>query len=730
MSSTFAGLNTMTRGLAAQQIALDTVGHNVANASTAGYSRQNVNLATTTPETLYTGSGSVQKGTGVAVTSIVRARDTLVDKQMWQENSTLNYGKSTQSSQAKIEAAFNEPTDTGVQTVLNTFWDSLQTLATNASDVSVRTVVRDQGASLVSTLQHSAQQLTDMVGDINANIDLKVSSVNQTTSEIASLNTQIKNIEAGGLDHANDLRDKRDLLVDQLSALVDVRTTESADGTYTIQAGNAVLVNGSDSLKLTTATPNGGVTKDPDYGYEIKNISIAGTFQPVTFTNGEIKGLIDMRDSQPSGVNNVIGVKGYLDKLSTMSQFLLQDFNQVNRSGYGTDNTTNNNFFGAAGSPDYTTAAVSGAFTKGDWIKKLQVNPDLYATSGLAKIAAKSAGDSIGVTQADSAGVVKANGGSAAVFATGTYTAGNASTLVKASINVTTPGTIDSIDYISSTDGGTTWSAATNVLGSGPYNLTISGLAVTMNISSNVNNNNLDTYSYTLDKNTATSSITVTSPTGAGTGTVTSATGTYLKGDTATAVVVAPFDNTITPTVGASINSTTGQVLKIKYSTDGGVSWSSSATTLNGDGTFTIPVSGITVKFQIANNTSNSANNQYKFTISKGNVASGDNALLLGNRLKTDTVGTLGNASLDSYYSSMISSLGVQGQDAIRLTANQQTLVDQITNWRESVSGVNMDEEMTNMIKYQKGYAAAARMLTTMDDMLDKLINSTGMVGR
>lgn len=725
MSSTFAGLNTMVRGLYAQQISLDTVGHNVSNASTTGYSRQTVDLATTTPETVYTSNSSVQKGTGVSVVSITRARDALIDKQMWKETSSLKYGETTQSSLAKIEGAFGEPTDTGVQSVLNDFWDSLQTLATNASDVGTRTAVRERGVALVNTLQHSAQQLKDMVADINSTIDVKVSSVNQTASEIASLNKQIRNIEVGGMDHANDLRDKRDLLVDQLSALVDVRVTEKSDGTYTVQAGNVILVNGDDTQKLTTATPSGTATIDPDYGYEIKNITIAGTYQPVTFANGEIKGLLDMRDSED------FGVKGYLDKLSTISQFLLQDFNEVNRSGYGTDNTTNNNFFGAGGvvDPDYQDSAISGAFTKGDWIKKLEVNPDLFdTTNGIAKIAAKSAGNSIGVAQTN------LTGGAAVVFATGNYTGGTNPTLVKTSITAAA-GSITQVDYVTSTDGGTTWSAATTVAGSGPYNITINGLAVTMNLTASANNATSDVYSYTLDKDTATSSITVTGSNSAGgVGTIASATGTYTKGDTATAVVVKAFDTNTAPTASVtaatSMNSTTGQILKIKYSTDGGTNWSTTATTLSADGTFSIPINGITVKLQLASDTDNTTADQYNFTLSKGNVASGDNAVLLSNRLKSDTRTSLGDANLDGYYSAMISALGVQSQDSIRLTDNQQTLVDQITNWRESVSGVNMDEEMTNMIKFQKGYSAAARMLTTMDEMLDTLINSTGTVGR
>jgi flagellar hook-associated protein 1 FlgK len=72
----------------------------------------------------------------------------------------------------------------------------------------------------------------------------------------------------------------------------------------------------------------------------------------------------------------------------------------------------------------------------------------------------------------------------------------------------------------------------------------------------------------------------------------------------------------------------------------------------------------------------------------------------------------------------------VQVQNAERLVDNQTTLIGQITNWRESAAGVNMDEEMSNMIRFQKGYSAASRVVTAIDEMLDKLINSTGTVGR
>lgn len=493
MSSTFAGLNTMGRGLYAQQVSLDTVGHNIANSNTAGYSRQNVNLVTTNPQTYYGVNGTFQMGTGVNISSVTRARDTFVDKQMWKESSTLGYGQTMQDSLSKVEGVFHEPSDTGVQTVLNQFWTSLQTLSTNASDSGTRTTVQQRGIELVSAVQHANQQFQDMITDINMSVKLKVSSINQITSEIGSLNHQIVTIETGGVDHANDLRDRRDLLVDELSQMANLNVTEDKAGNYQIQTSGVTLVDGNGSQNLDTVT-----SKDSYFGYQVENVVVAGSTQAVNFTDGEMKGLIDSRDSTQTGV------KGYLDKLDTVSKFLLTDFNSVHKSGFGTDGTTGNNFFGIAGRNYGAWSPNNG---EGGWIKELQVSSDILTpNTGINKIAAKSLS-------------------------------------------------------------------------------------------------------------------------------------------------------------------------------------------------------------------------------SQGN-ASGDNAVLLGNKLKTDISAALGNSSLDNYYSTLISALGVQAQDAKRMTQNQTTLITQITNWRESTAGVNMDEELTNMIRFQKGYNSAARVLTTMDEMLDKLINSTGVVGR
>ncbi|WP_371372084.1 flagellar hook-associated protein FlgK [Sporomusa aerivorans] len=617
MRSTFAGLNTIVLGLTAQKLSLDTVGHNVANANTEGYSRQRVNLATALPQTLYAGNGSVQIGNGVLAQSIVRIRDTFVDQQMWKESSTLGYGQTMLDNLGKIEGVFQEPTDTGMQTVLDKFWKAWNTLSTNASDNSARTALRENGVALVDAIQQANTQLRNQISDINDVVKIRVGSVNQITSEVLSLNKQIVMVEASGTDNANDLRDRRDYLVDQLSKIVNVQVTEETNGSYTIQSSGVTLVDHNGVTKLATKS-----SQDPDYGYEVVNVVTAAGEVPVRFTNGELAGLIDARDKTSASAGgdpreSDISCKAYLNKLSSMSQFLLQEFNAVQRDGYGLDGGTGYNFFGASGnssatdynnSANYLTLFGSTSPKAKDWIDQLHVNQDLFdSVNGLSHIAAK--------TQVGSLTIAKTDLDAPALRVGGTYPSGVA---LPASYQVT---------------------VNRNTLGM------ITGVS----------------YTYT-DKN----------------GTTVSGNGTLM------------------------LNSATGTS---KYDLGG----------------MTITV-----------DTTYQKTCTYKFTTlseSQGNAA-GDNAVNLANRLKVDTSATLTNSSLDTFYGSMIGALGVQADNADRLTTNQQTLVNQITNWRSSVAGVNLDEEMSDMIRFQKGYSSAARVLTAMDEMLDKLINGTGVVGR
>jgi flagellar hook-associated protein 1 FlgK len=113
-----------------------------------------------------------------------------------------------------------------------------------------------------------------------------------------------------------------------------------------------------------------------------------------------------------------------------------------------------------------------------------------------------------------------------------------------------------------------------------------------------------------------------------------------------------------------------------------------------------------------------------------GQVGNGENALKLAWLLKSETFSSLGDNTLSDYYDSLIAKLGVDAEKAKVTHANQQILVGHLKNMQESVAGVSLDEEMANLIRFQNSYNAAARMMTAIDETLDKLINGTGIVGR
>lgn len=611
MRSTFSGLNTLVRGLYAQQLSLDTVSHNVANAATEGYSRQRVNLSTTLPETIFAAHGSLQVGTGVDIQSVVRLRNTFVDQQYWKENSSLGYAQTAEETLGKIEGVFTDDTTagTGIQTVLNNFWQAWRTLATNSSNASAQTAVRERGAELVNSIQHASDQLRNLVTDVNSSIVGNVAKINEIGSEIANLNKQISNIEVGGMDNANDLRDRRDLLVDQLSKMANVRVFEDQDHNYSINISNVSLVSGSSYTKLAVAS-----SPDPTYGFQVNRVVTAGANpQDVQFTDGQMYALQQA---------NTADVPGYLDKLSTMSQYLLQEFNAVHRAGFGSDNTTGTNFFGDA-DKDYVASPLTD---KASWLNALKINPALYNANGLNKIAIKTSAISDS-TSNQTVSVVQsnANGGTGAVVGSYVPTDEKYHSFIIKVASVDASGHVTGIQY------------------------------------------SLDGANY-----------------------------------------IPPSPATI-PEISGKFNldlSASG------YSKGYGLSFS--------------------ITDSVTTNPSNAVGDTYRFSVPQGN-ASGDNATNLANALKQPTdaaASVLKGASLDEYYGTLVAQIGISTQESKSLSSNQQMLINQITSWREQTSGVNLDEEMANMIKFQKGYGSAARVITTVDEMLDKLINSTGVVGR
>ena len=245
MRPTFSGFNTVVRGVYASQVSLDTVGHNIVNQTTTGYSRQRVSLSTTRSLDINTFSGPAKLGTGVQVTNIERVRNPFIDQQIWRENASLGMSTTLVEMLSRIETMFPEPSETGLKSSIDAFWTAAQTLGANAADPAARSTFRQTGVKLVESMQEAGRQLNSMASDINEVLTTKVTKVNEISKKIVALNKQISNFESVQSMPANDLRDQRDALVDELSSLARVTVQEDLEHNYVVQLNGVVLANGS-----------------------------------------------------------------------------------------------------------------------------------------------------------------------------------------------------------------------------------------------------------------------------------------------------------------------------------------------------------------------------------------------------------------------------------------------------------------------------------------------------
>ena len=324
-------LDIARQALNAHQNAMSTASNNIANVNTIGYSRQRVNLTPT--KSLISAYGIL--GSGVTVESIERIRSQFVDRQLLSERPSLNQFEFKSNALQFIEEIFNEPSDFGILKNLEDFYDSFHDLANDPESSTSRTVVRAKAVALTNGFKRIHRQLNDYATQLNSELRNNVNEVNLLTSQIANLNQQITDAEGGG-NQAPTLRDRRDLLIDNLAELVDVQVFENDSGGLNVAVGGRHLVIGTDSRNLTLK-----VNSSSDLG---PKVVFENGGQLANITNGSIKGLLDIRD---------VNITDYLSQLDQFAVNLAREVNTVHSSGYNLNNITNTNFF----DPDVTGAA-------------------------------------------------------------------------------------------------------------------------------------------------------------------------------------------------------------------------------------------------------------------------------------------------------------------------------------------------------------------------------------
>ena len=312
MPSTFFGLNIAYTGLQAANAWLNTTGNNISNIETEGYSRQKVTQQAADALRLRTTYGMA--GAGVNALSIDQIRNEYYDLKYWNSNSTLGIYEERKSYMFQIEDYFNE-TDTmrGFNTIFSDVFSSLDEVYKSAGDDTVKEQFLGQAGNLCNYFKEMSTNLRKLQEDANSQIKNKAEQINALGSQIATLNKQINMIECNRVV-ANELRDKRSLLIDELSKIVTVEVEETP--IYTEEGGKGANAEKSGMNNYVVSIAGGQILVDR-YNYntlevtartsKVNQSDAEGLFD-LTWSNGldfnlygknlsgELKGLIDIRD--------------------------------------------------------------------------------------------------------------------------------------------------------------------------------------------------------------------------------------------------------------------------------------------------------------------------------------------------------------------------------------------------------------------------------------------------
>ncbi len=347
---------------------LQTAGHNIANVNTEGYSRQRVVQVSSDAN-----SDSLHYyGTGVEAVRIERMRDLYLDNNFREENSELGYWSRSAEKLSELESELNELGDYGLAVDLNAFWDSWESLSDNPMDNTFRLDLLESAQSLSDSFSRVHTTIRDKYAEVDKEIRDIASTVNGIGDQLATLNMQIQQAEQTG-PIPNDLLDKWDKLLDDLSEYGNVRVNYHDDGSRVVYFGSDQLVSHDSSRHLRTYTETEDGLDTTKLVWDDTNTGING------LQTGQLAGLTNLRDNQ---------LTSYMEKLDNLAVNLAQQLNAIHRqgSGLGDPPSTNIDFFASditgaadfrlsdeiAASPDKIAASLGGE--EGDNRVALMIN--------------------------------------------------------------------------------------------------------------------------------------------------------------------------------------------------------------------------------------------------------------------------------------------------------------------------------------------------------------------
>ncbi|GAB6090292.1 flagellar hook-associated protein FlgK [Spirochaeta dissipatitropha] len=625
MQSTFSGIEIAKRGIMAHNVGLQTVGHNLSNASSEGYSRQRVELQAYSPldkPGLNRAERPGQLGQGVEVARVSRVRDMILENRLVSQAHGEEFWNEKQKYLRMVEQVYLEPGENSVRNLMDRFWDSWQELSVHPDQMVPRQAVLERGTALMDGIRGQYHDLYRIQTMLEDEIKGDVHTINQLSRDIAALNQEIVKVEAVG-DNPNDLYDRRDLLVERLALTVNIETDNRSPNEYSVYVGGRNIIQGSTfkTLELRPDPNNNGFS----------DVAWADSDELFNPRGGKLAAHLELRD---------VDLRGEIQRLDNMTINFVDLVNEVHRAGSGMNGRSGVDFFVERPAVNNVLGNVD---SNGDGTFD---SSHIFRIKGANRLEPK---DQLGIQ--------------------GEITLSGPNGPVSVVYNPT-----DRVEDV-------------------VRRINLSGAEVVARLN---RNNELELK------------------------------GTPSANPDNPDFVIREVQDSGQFLVGlAGILSATGL--------DGAYSFAQADAVLN----LQVGVENLAVTPQ-ANPSAwlevNQAIRREPASIAAGfpengraaEVGDGGAALEIS-RLRNTPVMVGQIASFDDHFAEAIADIGLKGQEAERSWHTERQIMKDLRDLRDSISGVNIDEELAQMIKFQHGYNAAARYMSTINQMLDTLINRLGV---
>jgi flagellar hook-associated protein FlgK len=719
-----SGLSIGLSGLLISQRALQTIGHNLANVNTPGYSRQVNSLSARDP--LATTHGVI--GQGVTIDEIKRIKDDLLDSQI-QSYTSLSGSAEVQNRTLKtLEGIFGELSEFSLSNSIEKFFQSIQELTLNPEFMTSRYQLLQDGINLANTVGYLDEQFKQLIEDNDQEINTKITELNGITGEIAQLNKRISVVELG-TGNANDLKDKRDALVTRLSKLADIRVINDSNGTINVLLGGTFVVLGNNTEALSTESNGPGT------------VSIDGI---ATLNSGELKGLLDLQD--------VLLIK-YTQRLDTLAASIIQEVNNIHSEGAGldggftslistvavnnaTDQLSNTGLAFPPTVGTYTTGTVTsldnadgtttvtgagttfvGNVNPTDWIR--------LADGNYYRILSVDSNTQLTVSGAyTNAGAVATNVTDGSLYIT--VTDDTTGAITKTSISIASDETLTTLaaklDSVANLNAGVTGNIMNVYTDNGYiYNFTKamdtnpgSIGANTVSLSGHYNGSDNDIYTLTV-LDAGTGSI----GTGSALIRVTDASGAILANlDVGSSYTAGPTGDVLQISDGVSVSFGGGNIAVNDTLTFDVVS--------DPDTTNVLTALGLNTFFEGQDASTIDVTQYIKDDVSRIAAASssspGDNTNALRLAALQDSTST-NNTTFSEYLHGVVAELGIDVQQKESEKESFNLLLLNLDNQRQEMSGVSVEEEMINIIRFQQAFQASARYVSVITELNDLLMS-------